>query len=138
MKRSLSVLVLTDHRSHNSDNSLYALCSELRRHPEVSAVHIASRGNPANDAFFYGFQNIPLRAWALDGDMDYKDAAYRFMQETVPAHLRDYDWVWLRLPRPIPDGFFDFLARETDEDQDRVDQHGCAETPAERKSDSHE
>lgn len=117
MKRSTSILVLTDHNRHNSDNSLYALCSELRRHPEVSAVHIASRGNPANDAFFYGFQNIPLRAWALDGDMDYKDATYRFMQETVPAHLRDYDWVWLRLPRPIPDGFFDFLARETDEER---------------------
>lgn len=115
MKRSLSVLVLTDHRSHNSDNSLYALCSELRRNPHVGAVHVASRGNQANDAFFYQFRNISLRAWALDGEMHYRDADYRFIQETVPANIGDYDWIWLRLPRPIPNGFFEFLAGEVDE-----------------------
>ena len=117
MKRSLSVLVLTDHRSHNSDNSLYALCSELRRDLSVGAVHIASRGNSANDAFFYHFQATTLRAWALDGEMSFQDAGYRFIQETIPANIRDYDWIWLRLPRPIPDGFFEFLAREYDEER---------------------
>ena len=115
MKRSINVLVLTDHRTHNSDNSLYALCSELRQNPHVGAVHVASRGNSANDSFFYDFQNIPLRAWALDGEMDYQDSAYRFLQETIPANIQDYDWIWLRLPRPIPDGFFEFLVREADE-----------------------
>ncbi|MCO6475043.1 MAG: glutathione synthetase [Phaeodactylibacter sp.] len=115
MKRPISVLVLTDHRSHNSDNSLYALCSELRRNAAVGAVHVASRGNPANDGFFYQFHDTTLRAWALDGEMHYRDGAYRFMQETVPADIRDYDWIWLRLPRPIPDGFFEFLASQVDE-----------------------
>lgn len=117
MKRSLSVLVLTDHSSHNSSNSLYALCSELRRNPDIGAVHVASRGNSANEPFFIQFQNIPLRAWALDGEMRFKDGAYRFMQETIPANIRDYDWIWLRLPRPIPDGFFAFLGREAGEER---------------------
>ncbi|MCB0547261.1 MAG: glutathione synthetase [Phaeodactylibacter sp.] len=128
MKRSISVLVLTDHRGHNSDNSLYALCSELRRNPKVGAVHIASRGNPANNRFFYQFQNIALRAWPLDGEMNYRDADYRFMQETIPANIKEYDWIWLRLPRPIPDGFFDFLAREVDERQIFNSPSGIEET----------
>lgn len=41
--------------------------------------------------------------------MQFRQAAYRFGQGTVPADLNDYDWIWLRLPPPIPDGFFDFL-----------------------------
>lgn len=128
MKKQLSILVLTDHNRHNDSNSLYALCSELRHNPNVGAVHVASRGNPANDAFFYHFENIPLRAWALDGEMQYRDAAYRFMQETVPASISDYDWIWLRLPRPIPDGFFEFLRREAGEERIFNQPSGIKET----------
>ena len=128
MKKSISVLVLTDHRAHNSANSLYALCSEMRRNPNIGAIHIASRGNPANAPFFYRFENTSLRAWALDGEMSHQNAAYRFLQETVPASLSDYDWVWLRLPRPIPDGFFAFLAREAGKERIINQPSGIEET----------
>ncbi len=109
MNRKLSVLVLTDHRNHTEHNSIYALCTALRRQPGIAHVHVASRGNTANHPFFYRYEQVPLRAWALDGEMHFRQAAYHFEQETVPAALSDYDWIWLRLPHPIPDGFFDFL-----------------------------
>ncbi len=117
MKKALSVLVLTDHRNHNDSNSIYALCTELRRNPDIGAVHVASRGNAANDDFFYHFTSTSVRAWALDGEMNFGDGAYRFQQETVPANIGEYDWVWLRLPRPIPDGFFAFLRNTIGEER---------------------
>ncbi|TXB70220.1 ATP-grasp domain-containing protein [Phaeodactylibacter luteus] len=115
MKNDLSVLVLTDHRNHSEHNSVYALCSELRKLPGISSIHVASRGNPANDGFFYHFSTTSVRAWSLEGEMAFQHGPYRFMQETVPADIREYDWVWLRLPYPIPDGFFAFLRNTIDE-----------------------
>ncbi len=109
MNRKLSVLVLTDHRNHTEHNSVYALCSALRRQSGIAHVHVASRGNSANAAFFNDYTSTQVRAWALDGEMHFDHAAYRFQQETVPADLNDYDWIWLRLPHPIPEGFFEFL-----------------------------
>lgn len=109
MNKALRVLVLTDHRSHSDSNSLYALCSELRQQPSIAAVHVASRGNAANDGFFYHFASTRLSAWPIEGEMQFGQGAYRFFQETVLADLNDYDWIWLRLPFPIPAGFFSFL-----------------------------
>ncbi|MEQ8705315.1 MAG: glutathione synthetase [Phaeodactylibacter sp.] len=109
MNRKLSILVLTDHSNHTEHNSLYALCSALRRQPGIAHVHVASRGNTANAGFFTDYSSTRVRAWSLDGEMHFAHAPYRFLQETVPAELNDYDWIWLRLPHPIPGGFFEFL-----------------------------
>lgn len=117
MNKKLSVLVLTDHRNHTEHNSIYALCSALRRQPGISHVHVASRGNTANAPFFTDYSSTQVRAWALDSEMHYAHAPYRFLHETVPAVLNDYDWVWLRLPHPIPEGFFEFLCWAYPEDR---------------------
>jgi glutathione synthase len=109
MSRKLRLLVLTDHLSHNSENSLYALCTALIAHPDIAAVHVASRGHIANAAFFAHGQSTLLQAWPLRGAMRYEDGARRFVQRTVLVDARDYDWIWLRLPRPIPPAFFAFL-----------------------------
>ncbi len=109
MSKSLSILVLTDHLSHNSENSIYALCTALAQHPGVAKVHVASRGNTANHGFFYDQQSTLLQAWPIKGAMRYENAARRFLWRTIPVDARDYDWIWLRLPRPIPTTFFAFL-----------------------------
>ena len=107
--KKLNVLVLTDHRSHSSDNSIYALCTALRQHQHIGRVDVASRGNSANDPFFYQYLSTELNAWVLKDEMSFQKAAFHFLHQTVKVDARDYDWVWLRLPRPIPDGFFTFL-----------------------------
>lgn len=115
MKPTTSVLVLTDHRNHSDHNSLYALCTELRRHPAVADVHVASRANPANDAFFYHHESTCLQVWAVEGEMAFSEAAYRFQQKTLGVDAKNYDWVWLRLPLPTPEGFYRFLRLEIGE-----------------------
>lgn len=107
--KKLSVLVLTDHRSHSSDNSLYALSSALRRLRNIARLDVASRGNPANDPFFYHHQSTELHAWPLRREMAFDPNAHHFFHHTEKVDARHYDWIWLRLPRPIPEGFFAFL-----------------------------
>ena len=48
----MKVLILTDHGSHSSENSLYELASELFSHKEIEKVDIASRKTEANLPFF--------------------------------------------------------------------------------------
>lgn len=117
MNKKLRVLVLTDHGNHTEHNSVYALCSALRLQPGITHVHVASRGNIANAAFFNAYSSTLVHVWALDGEMQYAHAPYRFQEETSPVVLNDYDWIWLRLPHPIPEGFFDFLYSVFPEDQ---------------------
>lgn len=117
MNKNISVLVLTDHRNHTEHNSVYALCSALRHQSGIAHVHVASRGNAANAAFFTHYASTQVRAWALNDEMHYAHAPYRFLQETVPANLNDYDWIWLRLPHPVPAGFFEFLCSVYPEDR---------------------
>ncbi|MCB0569163.1 MAG: glutathione synthetase [Phaeodactylibacter sp.] len=115
--KKFSVLILTDHRSHSSDNSLYALGSTLRKHRKIARVDVASRGNPANNVFFYQHQSTELQAWPLKQEMAFDSMAHRFMNHTVTVDARDYDWIWLRLPRPIPQGFFTFLDKAIGENR---------------------
>jgi glutathione synthase len=117
MKQQHSVLVLTDHRDHKASNSIYALCTELQRHPAVQSVFVASRANTANDGFFYDHQHTQLQAWALDGEMTFEQGARRFQYGTTTVDATDFDWVWLRLPHPTPEGFYDFLRSQVGEDR---------------------
>jgi len=117
MKQNIRVLVLTDHRNHSDQNSLYALCTELSRHPAIAAVHVGSRANPANDNFFFLYQSSCLHVWAVEGEMAFSQAAYRFQHATLTVDAKDYDWIWLRLPPPTPAGFYRFLQREIGEER---------------------
>ena len=111
----MRLLVLTDHRGHSSQNSLYTLTRALVAHPEVTEVAVASRGHSANDGFFYRYDRTELWAHIADSDFEYQADAAALLHHVVPVQLADFDGIVLRLPRPIPDGFFDHLRAEYDE-----------------------
>ena len=115
--KQYNILVLTDHQTHSRENSVYALCAALQAHPAVQCIHLASRGNEANRAFFYDHTATELEAWPVREDVSHEQGRTALLQHTIRVALRAYDIVWLRLPRPIPAGFFPFLCGAVGEDR---------------------
>lgn len=115
----MKLLILTDHSNHSSENSLYALAREISsRRQYFSVVDVASRGNPANAPFFYGNSvSEPLHLCRVDASFDFNALGTPFLQNTHLMHLSDYDWIFLRLPRPISDAFFSFLVAHFPQDR---------------------
>ena len=114
MKR-YNILVLTDHTTHSQQNSVYEMCAALRQHPAVGRIHMASRGNEANHGFFYHYSTTELEVWSLRHNINLAHAQTALVHNTIRVDARFFDAVWLRLPRPIPEGFFSFLTTHIDE-----------------------
>lgn len=105
----LRILVLTDHRAHSVENSVYELCRSLAVQPQVKDLFIASRGNAANAPFFQQQKSERLWARRVNETFAFDPGGKIFLEKTREVSLIDFDWIWLRLPRPIPDSFFPYL-----------------------------
>lgn len=109
------LLVLTDHAAHSIENSIYVLLRQMLRHPMCAHIDVASRAHPDNDAFFVHYQSTQLHAHRVTDQFEYHATRPAMRYETQPVRLEDYDMLFLRLPRPIPDSFFDFLTASFEE-----------------------
>ncbi len=105
MNPALRFLILTDHRDHTDQNSLYALAPRLAADPRCAVLHIASRGLPANAAFFDARALTQVQCAVVEQSFAYHPAGTIFTHNTFPATLADYDVVWMRLPHPASEAF---------------------------------
>lgn len=105
----IKVLILTDHSGHSAENSVYALARSLAARPELAYVDIASRGNSKNQGFFFEMRSLELEAHRVSQSFNFSKEAKSMLQDTSKVNIQDYDWIWLRLARPIPEGFFEYL-----------------------------
>ena len=105
----LSFLVLTDHRGHSHQNSLYALVNTLRQDARCKLVDVASRGDTYNADFFRG-AGPQVRGFRVMETLSYQPEGTQFTASHTLLELADYDVVWLRLPHPVPQAFLDGLA----------------------------
>ncbi|TVR81266.1 MAG: glutathione synthetase [Saprospirales bacterium] len=113
----MKILVLTDHRVHSAQNSVYDLMRSMQQLEPSSRIEVASRGLPKNLAFFRDYQSGMINVRKVTDNFRFgKDPSF-FAHTYIKRELREYDWIILRLPRPIPDGFFEFLISEFDEDR---------------------
>lgn len=103
------VLVLTDHTAHNASNSVYDLCRSLVGLPDIAEVSVASRGNPGNAGFFYQHTTHKLMAHAVGPNFTFENAEHLLNKDCREVEPEGYQWIWLRLPRPIASGFFPWL-----------------------------
>ena len=103
----MKCLILTDHRGHSAQNSLYALARTLVADPRTERVDIASRGLAANADFFAGGA-ARVRAIRATAGLSYPADAH-FAESPVRSRVEDYDLVWLRLPHPVAPAFLDYL-----------------------------
>lgn len=107
MKRFKGV-VLTDHRSHSDQNSVYALTAALVKHPQVEELYIASRYNDQNRAFFEA-STTAVQAVKATVDFQFDPSGQQFSRQTTTLDLTTVDFVFLRLPRPVSDPFLEYL-----------------------------
>lgn len=97
-KVTKSVLVLTDHKSHYPQESIYSFCNAILDRPETSRVVVVSRGNIENGGFFYGDQAV-LYGKNLEGNF-HRDS-WSWVSGIERFNVNDFDLTLLRLDRPF-------------------------------------
>ncbi|WCL81756.1 glutathione synthetase [Saprospira sp. CCB-QB6] len=107
---SYKILILTDPSRHSATNSLYGLAKTLRQHPKVAAVHVASRALAQNAPFFYQMSSQQLQLAEVKADFAFQEDQSCFAP-SFSGQLSDYDFIFLRLPRPLADGFLEWLGQ---------------------------
>ena len=104
--RPLRFLVLTDHRGHSDQNSLYALTRTLVNDRRTDSVFVASRGDERNAAFFAGDLKATLYGVEVGPDFAFDPAGEQFAASSLTAQYGEAEVVWLRLPPPADRNFF--------------------------------
>lgn len=109
--KSYRILVLTDHRGHSAENSIYSLIKTVRLHTQCAEIMVATRGDNNNHGFFYDLNSSKLQAAKVTEQFEFsKNGGFYFKnQQTVEVNIEQFDVILLRLPRPIESAFFDFL-----------------------------
>lgn len=101
----IRLLILTDHATHSVNNSVYGLAKALNDHAEIVRLSIASRGFSKNHDFFNGSTNSEL--WGIEHENAFDfPADEAFNERAKLLDLKDFDFIFLRLPRPIHKHFF--------------------------------
>ena len=103
------VLILTDHKNHSSENSLYALSRSMLTHPQTDSVAIATRVNEHNSDFFSCKSGAALYATSINEDFSYSDSAHPLAIDAKAIDTASYDLIWLRLPPPLTQDFLRFI-----------------------------
>ena len=109
--RKFTLLVLTDHSNHSSENALYPLVQSMRRHPRCKRIDVATRKHPGNDLFFKKLIPKGLLVQTVDESFVYHPDGRQFKKPQTQQSIRSYDVVWLRLPPPLSEEFLSFLKK---------------------------
>lgn len=105
----LKALILTDHSRHSSENSLYALASELTRHSAIMQVDIASRKTDSNFDFFNATVGADLWVTTIDETFAFHIDDHPLDKVDAKADVELYDFIWLRMPPPLSESLLYFL-----------------------------
>ncbi len=98
-------LVLTDHRGHSDQNSIYSILTEMLNHQQCERIDIASRGLSSNDSFFENANADTLFGCTISDDFEYTHDGRHYTSKLRKLDISEYDILFLRLPRPISDEF---------------------------------
>ena len=102
---NVSLLILTDHRTHSEHNSFYGLFRAFYRHPKLNNVTVASRQYAKNAPFFKGEMQAPLYGFS-PAPLPFSDWKWPPHKKLQILSVDSFDIVFLRLPEPSPDVFF--------------------------------
>jgi glutathione synthase len=110
--QKLKMLVLTDHKNHSVENSLYPLVKAMREHPRCEQLDVATRVNPLNAPFFKEMRSKNLFVSKADESFKFWEDGRSFKKNLRKESLLVYDVIWLRMPPPLNKDFLDFLINE--------------------------
>lgn len=103
------LLVLTNHQTHSSSNSIYALLTSLARHEACERIDVASAGVPANKLFFKYHLESRLLAAPVSDHFHFSEDGRAYVNQAKWVEISEYDFIFLRLPPPADALFFEFL-----------------------------
>ncbi len=108
--KKYNFLVLTDHRKHSAENSLYALVTKLKSHAQCGELYVASRGNEENDSFFEKGDYSNIHGYRVRKSLSFEEVSEGLLFETRILSQEDFDVIFMRLPRPVSTPFLMNLA----------------------------
>ncbi|NER88940.1 YheC/YheD family protein [Moorena sp. SIO3A2] len=111
------ILAITDHHTHGGISSIYPLLRTMAKHPVCDSIKVASRGNPKNKEFFYDYTSTELMSLLVDDNFVPQENGEQFLNASIKTDLNDHDLIFLRIDRPIPDDFFEFITSHVPEDK---------------------
>ncbi len=107
--KSIKLLVLTNHKTHSTTNSIYALLTALARHNACSRIDVASAGLSANKLFFKYHLESRLLAAPVSSPFDFSIDGAGYKRQARWVEIMEYDLILLRMPPPANQLFFNFL-----------------------------
>ncbi|HUR30218.1 MAG TPA: hypothetical protein VMZ69_02235, partial [Saprospiraceae bacterium] len=100
-----NLLVVTDHATHSSANSLYELSTAMADDPRNKNVWVCSRGLPENDHFFSGVPGSKMYVAPVGNDFAFNPDG-SFFDETILEITPDViDAILIRMPQPLDKSF---------------------------------
>lgn len=103
------LLVLTDHSKHNEHNSLYPIVRALHRLKKFDVIDVASRGFHSNKAALIKLKTEEITVHSSTPEFTYSETSPMIEENLHLSEISAYDFLLLRIPRPLPQGFFDYL-----------------------------
>ncbi len=126
----MRILVLTDHRTHHPDESIYPLLRELAKYPDPGSVVVATRSRGENEDFFSEIGAHDLVARPVDDSFLYSADGSWFAQGDRAFDARDFDVIFLRVDRPISEAYLKSLPQRFPGQRILNDAKGIWETGA--------
>lgn len=109
--QTYKLLILTDHKNHSSENSLYALARAMYAHPSSACVDVATRNLPENVDFF-SEKTDEITVSKVDENFQFDAEGNVFLNNKKTVSANDYDLIWLRMPPPLSESFLSFLEKK--------------------------
>jgi len=109
--QTYKLLILTDHKNHSSENSLYALARAMYAHPRSACVDVATRNSQENADFFSG-KTKQITVSEVDENFQFDEQGKSFFTNQKNVSADGYDLIWLRMPPPLSESFLYFLEKK--------------------------
>ncbi len=106
--QTYKLLILTDHKNHSAENSLYALARAMYIHPRSACVDVGTR-NLVENADFFSEKTTELTVSEIDNNFQFCESGSTFTDHQKKVSANDYDMIWLRMPPPLSKSFLYFL-----------------------------
>lgn len=96
-----NLLIVTDHTTHSSSNSIYELAVALTKYTMDVKVWVCSKGIKENHSFFNAISGAPVYGMLINDSFSYDPIGLSFGQSSVAIRRDDIDIIIVRMPQPL-------------------------------------
>jgi len=108
-KNQYTILIITDHDTHSSWESIYYVLPKLKNSKASCVVIVASKSDPKNKSFAGLENNQGIFAKVVDENFDFAKRTHWY-DNAVRYNISDIDAVHLKLDPPVDDNLLEVIA----------------------------